>query len=853
MRRIVYLVAIISFFFSPGFSQKITLNPSMLTNITAKGNDEVLVDEQAAMDPKISAGIKPVSDRFTIEEPSGAINPLYLPMEVVIDLKRNYTLTDIYFYFLNGSTDSVFFYTGTPTNWGSSFLLAKPTNGYDTWRGYPVSVTTRYLKIKIKSTGVQLREIMLYGTTIETEVPDPLPAGQIPLRKRIWDFAGSNIFEDGWNDSILDVSGTHRIYYDLRWFDYDMTNPFPTNNYSYGKFDSGARTLDGFFKRWKDKGIHTLLTLKENSERFISDNGNAANSNIWKPISNNANAEDPLSYIEHADAMYQVAGRYGATIVPLSNLRVNTSVSPAKSGLDYINYIENGNENNKNWQDRKSYWTPYEYAAMSSADCDGHEGTMGINLGMKKADPTMKLVMAATISPDTAYIKAMAHWTKYFRTDKQFIWDVINIHHYSNDGGGQSGVFTTGVTPEQDDVYNKLKKTVQFCRKYWPEKEVWWSEFGYDLNSSSPQHTPVVTGQTAEQVQANLIVRCFLIGAAAGIDRMQQYMLRHSYFEASVGGLFNSSGLVNHGGYSSVTSSITPIVPHPSWYAMFTMRNTLKNYVFDKIEVSGDPNVYVYKFKHITATDSVAYALWCPTSNNTVVTNYSLAVPDLIAATKVNFLDLSKTGAESSLVVSNGNVVLDVSEAPAYVLGKITQTALGNKISNLSARLDADHVIALQWIVFDKGDLKNIQVEYSRDGFSFSGIGYLNARNGNFNFLDSTYYTASGNNYYRLKMFSADGKIQFSNIASIDMNELEATGFFKIVISPNPVEDKLTIAMEDSGCQIFIYNQMGSLLYKANDSEQTVDISTNTWPAGLYQICFFYKNAKIQTRKIVKL
>jgi hypothetical protein len=675
MKNTFTTLALLSFVAILSHAQKIVITPSMLTNIVAKGNENVLIDEQN-LDPKTTPNNKPKSNKFTIEESNGAINPLYLPMEVVIDLKREYDLTDIYFYFLNGSTDSIFFYAGTPKNWGTTFVLGKPMNGYDTWVGTPVTIKTRYLKIKIKTHEVQIREIMLYGSSTAAVVPDPTPTGTPPVPKTMWNLAGSNVFEDGWADSILAVSGSHRVYYDLRWFDFDLTTPYPNNKYTFGKFNLDSRNLDNFFKAWKQKNIHQVLTIKENSERFIVANGNANNSHLWKPIANNANAENPAAYLEHADAMYQIAARYGATAVALSNLRVNTVVSPALSGLNYINYIENGNENNKNWIDRKSYWTPFEYAAMSSADCDGHEGTMGARLGMKTADPTMKLVMAATISPDTAYVKAMAFWTTHFRTDKKFVWDVINIHHYSNNGGGQTGDFNTGVSPEQDNLLKKLKETVAFCRKYWPSKEVWWSEFGYDLSLDSPQHTPIISGQNAEKVQANMIVRSFLIAAAAGIDRAQQYMLRHALFKANYPGLFNSCGLVEEGGYDAGFGGIVPPKPHPSWYAMYTMRNALKNFVFDKVETSGNNNVYVYKFKHQTLADSVAYALWCPTANNTTVTGYALSIPQLTSATKVEYADKNKKGVRGSLTASGGAVTVNVSESPMYVLAKLSTNSV---------------------------------------------------------------------------------------------------------------------------------------------------------------------------------
>jgi hypothetical protein len=304
---------------------------------------------------------------------------------------------------------------------------------------------------------------------------------------------------------------------------------------------------------------------------------------------------------------------------------------------------------------------------MSSADYDGHEKTLGINIGIKNADPNFKLINAALITMDTSYVKAMAHWCQYKRTDKKMIWDVLNIHHYSNDGGGQTGQSTTtGISPEQDGLYNKLKVFINFKNRYWPEKEVYWSEFGYDLSSTSPQKTPMVAGQTIYLTQANLIVRNFLIGAAAGLNRMHQYMMRHSNFSETETGLYNTSGLVNKGNDYENGSPVTrnPI-PYPSWYAIYTMRNTLKDYRFSEILNSGNPNVMLYKF--VNDNNQVAYAIWSPTVNNNVVT-YSLDIGNKSTAQHITFENNNPNGAIANLAIVSQKVSVKVTESPSYIL-----------------------------------------------------------------------------------------------------------------------------------------------------------------------------------------
>lgn len=641
----------------------------MLTNITVKGNENYLIDNQS-FDPKANPNLPSDADGalwkpFTIIEADGSQrDDLYIPMILIIDLKREHTLTDIYYYLNNGSTgNKVQFFAGNPTTWETTPFAELEAIGYQSWVKKTLSTTktTRFLKVQVNSVGIGMRELILYGSTNQTAVVDPLPTGTIPTRPKMWDFAGSNLIGNEFDTDIYSVSGTHRSYSDLQYLDKDLVNSYPNNTFSFGEGN-----YDTFLKHWKDNNIHQFWAVQGNTKRFINANPSEPNASNIKPLATGADPESPASYVEHGDAMFQIAARYGKVAVASTRLRLAAGITVA-SGLGYMNSVENGNENNKYWKGRKGYYNPYEYAAMSSADYDGHENTLGPNIGIKNADPDFKLINAAIVSLDTSYVKAMAHWCQYKRTDKKMIWDVINIHHYSNDGGGQTGqATTTGVSPEQDGLYTRLKTFMDFKNKYWPEKEVYWSEFGYDLSPTSAQKTPTVSGQTLYLTQANLVIRSFLIGAAAGLDRMQQYMMRHSNFSETETGLYNTSGLVNKGNdYENNTHITRNPIPYPCWYAIYTMRNTLKDYRFSQIINSGNANVVVYKF--INDNNQIAYALWCPTVNNTMVSNYSLNIGNNYAQ-HITFENNNRNGAIANLNTINGNITLNITESPSYVI-----------------------------------------------------------------------------------------------------------------------------------------------------------------------------------------
>ena len=95
-----------------------------------------------------------------------------------------------------------------------------------------------------------------------------------------------------------------------------------------------------------------------------------------KPISKGADPSDPKSYIQHAEYLYQFAARYWHQKIPTEELQSRLG-EKAVSGLGLVTYIEDWNEQDKYWmgatgseQQNAAYFSPFEYAAMLSADYD---------------------------------------------------------------------------------------------------------------------------------------------------------------------------------------------------------------------------------------------------------------------------------------------------------------------------------------------------------------------------------------------------------------------------------------------------------------------------------------------------
>lgn len=79
--------------------------------------------------------------------------------------------------------------------------------------------------------------------------------------------------------------------------------------------------------------------------------------------------------------------------------------------------------------------------------------------------------------------------------------------------------------------------------------------------------------------------------------------------------------------------------PKPSWYYVYTMKNTLANMVFLGEQTSTDPNILIYKFKNVTSSEG-AHVVWAKAKQNYTVSNYMLNLTGTpTSATRVDMVN----------------------------------------------------------------------------------------------------------------------------------------------------------------------------------------------------------------------
>lgn len=475
------------------------------------------------------------------------------------------------------------------------------------------------------------------------------PASRITMDQ----FIGANAFIDDPIDKIKAI-GFIREYHNWSWDEEGKNYVGYPNNHI--KWAPGIWNFDDFYTGLKSAGVGVSPCL-QGTVNWLQSGTTLGHSD--KPLDEKgAKATDPNAYEKKAHHLFQFAARYGSTQVADKRLTLAPG-QPRVSGMKLIRYIEDWNEQDKDWEGPNANFSPQEYAAMASADYDGHANTMkqgSGTFGVKNADPNMKFVMGGITGLKIDYIEQMRLWFQKNRRDHKFAADVINFHHYGwKDGAGWQGG-GPAKSPEEDHFKERMKTITEYRDKNLPGVEVWISEFGWDTHPKSPLSPPVIGPFDRQEVQGQWLVRAYLAFAAAGVDRAQMFMLRDVNPVDSI--WFSTCGLVGPKG---------DWTPKKSWYYVYSMKQVLTNMVYIGEQASPDPNILIYKFKDLNSAKGV-YALWAKTKQNYRVNNYTLAVHGKVkSVTQIALTAGKQHGEATDLPVKGSKVLVNVSERPVFI------------------------------------------------------------------------------------------------------------------------------------------------------------------------------------------
>lgn len=428
--------------------------------------------------------------------------------------------------------------------------------------------------------------------------------------------------------------------------------------YTFNPTRSGGWNLDAMYQRCKADNVDLLVCLKTCPDWLLQtypgDQRDAEN----VPMPYGADKKQPESYILQAKAGFQFAARYGSTAQQdMSLVSVNSTprwtgdqVNVVKTGMNLVKYIECDNERDKWWKGDKAYQTAEEYAANLSAFYDGHKGKLGKGVGVKAADPNMKVVMAGLAKTDVNYVAAMIEWCKKnrgYRADGSvdLCFDVINFHLYSNDHEAHGGTATQGIAPELSEAAKVAHDFVALGQNY--HLPVWVTEAGYDINEHSPQRAIAIGTKSALLTQADWTIRTSLLYARNGIKKVFFYLLYDDNLSSWT--QYASSGLLTG-----------DLKRRPAAEYVAQVKNLLGDFVYQKT-ISQTPLVDVYK----KGTTSIYVLMMGDQTGKGLY--YTLNLPGKEKALTHNL----RTGYTTTLVkgvnVTNGGIRIKVTETPFFI------------------------------------------------------------------------------------------------------------------------------------------------------------------------------------------
>lgn len=547
-----------------------------------------------------------------------------------IDFGANYIITGICYLDTNGVNEWKV-ESGEPFNWNE--ILSFSTDSYMSWQGKKITDAspTRYLRFSAGCGDSGISELAIYGYKI-SELSDEQrlktsakPSGSSKTNLSSGGRVGFNTFIDDPITSIF-AAGNVREYHNLNWL-IDSDGKIKFTQGSWGDMDS-------YYASMKDQNISIIPCFQGGSSYIY---GGTDYPEIAVP--KDADTLDPESYTLHAQAMYQVAARYGNNPdVDPDTLNVADS-KKATAGLGLLSALENCNEPNKSWSGKANYYTPYELAAMCSADYDGHEGTIP-NAGVKNADPGFKLAMGGLVGTSTMldYLSEMKLWFDYNRTDGKFAVDIINVH-----------IGPDEYNPEGSDFSEKIHSIQNWINENAPGTELWISEYDVPMNDCVIEGVDNHENEVYQLKYAQRLTRTCLVAIKNDVDRITKFQLRDEQ-----SGVYADSGLVTYKGQWDKKTA---------WYYISCMTSVLENADFcDDLSHDG---AAVYRFKD-RVTGEIIDCVWSPTNEEKVINDFSMSVGD----SEYAYLTVPSQYAEGTtknLEIMDGNITVDVTETPVYI------------------------------------------------------------------------------------------------------------------------------------------------------------------------------------------
>lgn len=185
--------------------------------------------------------------------------------------------------------------------------------------------------------------------------------------------------------------------------------------------------------------------------------------------------------------------------------------------------------------------------------------------------------------------------------------------------------------------------------------------------------------------------------------------------------------------------------------------------------------------------------------------------------------DLASFNAYGNAVNSNGNPTGDNGGYTAQSTNIALPVVWG------SFNVFAEHKqVVIEWETLQEINTSHYEIEKSDNALDFYPMAKLDAMHeaSSYTYVDRS--ADEGLRYYRIKQVDADGLYEYTPVKSIELESSIYSQFY-----PNPAQDVLFFPSEVEGHVVEIYTLTGSLVYKTEVQNGSIEIS-NLSPASYY-------------------
>jgi hypothetical protein len=504
----------------------------------------------------------------------------------------------------------------------------------------------------------------------------------------------------------------------------------------------------------------------------------------------------PDAYRVHTIWQSVFAARYGSGLptglaAAIQGTQIVNPTDAQNLGKGYVKYIEDFNEHDAAWRDMlpdpqlnstnsadwggtqntEWFFRPKEYAAMLSANYDGHQnsplfqiGNTNFHWGIKNMSPSTQVVMSGTADLRNNYINSVIDEFSLLSSkanrNGSLPFDIINMHFYPtvNHPAMTDGLYNAflngiryfdingnkGTFPEAANITLRERIAATLTGLHGGTTPVWLSEFGYDTGGNSFVETKVIGSFDKEWVQGQWITRGIMEYAAGNaislntrLKKVILYELQDDISRQSI-----NPNKVQAYAYSGLLNGTAQ--PKRSWYHVRTFLNVLGNYSYTALPTEETPrpkfftnidpttalgkdapNPRIYRFVSGTTVTQPIFAVWKPTGNDEKFEG-SLFIPnDLIGninpskILKIEVANLDENGARTIHTDFEKNIVVGNKTGVLIKNLKITETPLFLKFNGANDVSDIT-VPPVQTLTASTICCKSVELSWTRPPFTYA-------------------------------------------------------------------------------------------------------------------------------------